>query len=68
MQTSAPGRVKRRRGAPPRDTKKPGLTGRVERRGDARGPYLAALAVVRRNFEVNFSTRPAVSTMRFSPV
>jgi hypothetical protein len=29
---------------------------------------LAALAVVRLNFEVNFSTRPAVSTRRFSPV
>jgi len=29
---------------------------------------LAGLAVVRLNFEVNFSTRPAVSTRRFSPV
>ena len=29
---------------------------------------LAVLAVVRLNFEVNFSTRPAVSTRRFSPV
>ena len=29
---------------------------------------LAVLAVVRLNFVVNFSTRPAVSTRRFSPV
>jgi hypothetical protein len=34
---------------------------------ESRRPYLA-LAAPRLNFEVNFSTRPAVSTMRFSPV
>ena len=32
------------------------------------GAYLTAFFVPRLNFEVNFSTRPAASTRRFSPV
>ena len=67
MQTSVPGRVKRRSGASSVAIKNPRpCEPRVK--GTTRAPYLAALAVVRRNFVVNFSTRPAVSTMRFSPV
>lgn len=34
----------------------------------ARKPRYFLAAVPRLNFEVNFSTRPAVSTRRFSPV
>ncbi len=32
------------------------------------GAYFLAAVAPRRNLVVNFSTRPAVSTMRFSPV
>ena len=38
-------------------------------RGKVVKPYFLAMGdVLRRNLVVNFSTRPAVSTMRFSPV
>ena len=40
--------------------------GRVSARGAE--AYLAADLAPRLNFDVNFSTRPAVSTRRFSPV
>ena len=48
------------------DTKKPSKT---EGLRDAEAPGAAYFFVVTRlNFVVNFSTRPAVSTRRFSPV
>jgi hypothetical protein len=73
METSGPGRVKRRGESPclscGRENvwtqKTPGLRPGVK--GAAGLAYLPAL-LLRRNFVVNFSTRPAVSTMRFSPV
>jgi hypothetical protein len=48
-----------------RQQKSPPESGRAEG-GFGSQAYLALLD--RRNFVVNFSTRPAVSTMRFSPV
>ena len=46
-------------------TKKPSVWEGFEKQ--RRAPVYFAL-VARLNFEVNFSTRPAVSTRRFSPV
>jgi hypothetical protein len=46
------------------NTKKPSVSGGLGRMSSIAAYFLA----LRLNFEVNFSTRPAVSTKRFSPV
>jgi hypothetical protein len=48
-----------------RTIKKPAVAGGLDRLIAERAYFFVLL---RLNFEVNFSTRPAVSTRRFSPV
>ncbi len=61
-------RVKPPSEASPAEKQKPSgePEGSVQRNSD--DVQLTVFLVPRLNFEVNFSTRPAVSTMRFSPV
>jgi hypothetical protein len=47
-----------------RAQKKPSVSGGLSKEADVRAYFFA----LRLNFVVNFSTRPAVSTRRFSPV
>ncbi len=49
-------------------TKKPSISGGLEKLKSFRPPAYFFGALPRLNFVVNFSTRPAVSTRRFSPV